>query len=287
MKTASQLKNHIGILALTPLDDRVFVDGGAARRELLDHLVSGFDTAHTKRIAAFDTARSERLRLLSTYGGYDRIWVSALEARMASEAVAIAASRLEALQQIGEALEQRTESFFPRPVLGVEGSVENDLRLLPALQAEEAYAARLGQNRPTDRETGRTQDGPHRADFLVTHYAKRMPAEICSMGEQKSLLLSLILATARARANWQGSTPILLFDEIVGHLDKTRRAALAEEIKALGAQVWMTGTDVENFEDFLAFSQHVEVLPPVEPIISCEAEEALEKQEEEFAETGE
>ena len=276
LKTASQLKNHIAVLALTPLNDRVFVDGSTARRELLDHLVSGFDNAHTKRIAAYDAARSERLKLLSTYGGYDRVWASALEARMASSAVAIAASRLEAIQRITEALANHTESLFPRPFLGLDGTVENDLTRLPALQAEEAYLARLEQSRQSDRESGRTQEGPHRSDFLVTHSTKKMPAEMCSTGEQKSLLLALILATARARAAWQGSAPILLFDEIIAHLDHTHRAALAAEIKDLGAQVWMTGTDVDSFHDFVPFSQHVIIHPPVAPTISREAYGKLE-----------
>jgi len=287
LKTASQLKNHIGILALTPLNDRVFVDGGTSRRELLDHLVSGFDNAHSKRIAAYDTARSERLKLLSTYGGYDRVWASALEARMASSAVAIAASRLEAMEHIRSALESHTDSFFPRPLITVDGTVENDLVRLPALQAEQAYCARLEQSRQTDRETGRTQEGPHRSDFMVVHADKKMPAEICSTGEQKSLLLSLILATARARAAWQGSTPILLFDEIVAHLDVVRRSALAEEITHLGAQVWMTGTDAESFRDFIPFSQHVEVHPPITPVIPREVEAALKAEKEEFEKTDE
>ena len=277
LKTASQLKNHIGILALTPLNDRVFVDGSTARRDLLDHLVAGFDNAHSKRISAYDTARSERLKLLSTYGGYDRVWATALEARMAGSAVAIAAARLEVIQRITDALESHIESPFPRPLLGVDGTVENDLTSLPALQAEEAYCARLEQSRQADRESGRTQEGPHRSDFLVIHSTKKMPAEMCSTGEQKSLLLSLILATARARASWQGSAPILLFDEIIAHLDEVRRAALAAEIKSLGAQVWMTGTEVESFRDFLPFSQHIEVSPPVSPVISREAMGRLER----------
>ena len=277
LKTASQLKNHIGILALTPLNDRVFVDGSTSRRELLDHLVSGFDNAHAKRISAYDAARSERLKLLSTYGGYDRVWASALEARMAGAAVAIAASRLEAIRHIAEALSNHTESLFPRPFLGLDGTVENDLARMPALQAEQAYCVRLEQSRQQDKETGRTQEGPHRSDFLVTNGTQKTPAEMCSTGEQKSLLLSLILATARARAAWQGSTPILLFDEIVAHLDEARRAALATEIKHLGAQVWMTGTDVDSFRDFLPFSQHVRVFPQVTANISFEARRKLEQ----------
>lgn len=275
LKTASQLKNHIGILTLTPLNDRVFVDGTTSRRELLDHLVAGFDNAHTKRIAAFDQMRTSRLKLLSTYGGYDRVWASTLEARMAEMAVAIAAARLEAVQRISDALATHTDSPFPRPDLGLYGKVEHDLLALTALQAEEAYRNRLEQSRQSDRESNRTEFGTHRSDFLVLHGTKKRPAEMCSTGEQKSLLLSLMLATARARAAWQGSTPILLFDEIVAHLDEHRRAALAMEIRDIGAQVWMTGADVESFKDFLPFSQHLEIFPGVSPSIPREIEEKL------------
>lgn len=277
LKTASQLKNHIGILSLTPLNDRVFIDGSTARRELLDHLVAGFDSAHAKRISAYDTARSERLRLLSTYGGYDKTWAYAIEARMAASAIAIAAARMEAIARITQALEQRIDSPFPQPYLALDGSVEKDLQALPALQAEQAYCARLEQSRNSDRESGRTQEGTHRSDFLVTYATKNMPAESCSTGEQKALLLSLILATAQARADWQGATPILLFDEIVAHLDIARRAALAQEIQTLGAQVWMTGTEIESFKEFLPFSQHVEVEPPKEPKYSYEERNRIER----------
>lgn len=276
LKTASQLKNHIGILALTPLNDRVFMDGSTARRELLDHLVSGFDNAHTKRISAYDAARSERLRLLCTYGGYDKVWASALEARMAASAIAIAAARMEALTRITEALGERMDSPFPQPYIALDGSVERDLQELPALQAEQAYCLRLEQSRNSDKESGRTQEGTHRTDFLVLHGIRRVPAETCSTGEQKALLLSLILATAQARAKWHGATPILLFDEIVAHLDEGRRAALAREIEMLGAQVWMTGTEIESFKDFLPFSQHVDVPPPKEPTYSMLEKARLE-----------
>ncbi len=280
LKTASQLKNHIGILSLTPLNDRVFIDGSTARRELLDNLVSGFDNAHAKRISAYDTARSERLRLLTTYGGYDKRWVSGLEARMAASAIAIAAARMEAIARIVEALEQRTDSPFPQPFLSLDGSVELDLLEFPALQAEEAYCARLEQSRAGDKESGRTQEGTHRTDFIVMHGARRVPADACSTGEQKALLLSLILATAQARANWLGATPIVLFDEIVAHLDERRRAQLAAEIQSLGAQVWMTGTEVESFKEFLPFSQHMAVPAPKEPNYSMAERARLERNRE-------
>lgn len=278
LKTAGRLKEHIAILSLTPLQDRVFVDGAGARREFLDHLTTGFDAEHARRLSRFDDARAERLKLLLKIGGYDAVWVAGIEARMAEEAVAIAAARLEAVERIRARLEQVAPGPFPVPALAVDGSVESDLRAGPALQAEEAYRARLVQARDTDREAGRTLEGPHRSDFLVMHQEKRMPAEFCSTGEQKALLLSLVLATAEARKHWQGFCPILLLDEVVAHLDATRRKALAERIHALGAQVWMTGTEIENFSDFLAFSQHVEVAPPPTPLEIKEEEDEEESQ---------
>lgn len=273
LKTAGRLKDHIAILSLTPLQDRVFVDGAGSRREFLDHLTTGFDAEHARRLSRFDDARGERLKLLLKIGGYDAVWVAAVEARMAEEAVAIAAARLETIERIHTQLAHIAPGPFPAPALAVEGGVETDLRTGPALQAEEAYRERLLHGREADRESGRTLEGPHRSDFLVMHPGKRMPAEFCSTGEQKALLLSLLLATAEARRQWQGFCPIILLDEVVAHLDTTRRKALAERIYALGAQVWMTGTEIENFSDFLAFSQHVEVALPPTPLEVDEEEE--------------
>lgn len=277
LRTASQLKTHISVLYVTPLEDRVFVDGTTSRREFLDNLVACFDPLHTKRMNEYNLARSERLKLLQSYSGYDRNWVSAIEARMAESGVAIAAARMETISRIASAIEFRKKAAFPAPAIKVDGSVETDLETMPALQAEQVFRARLEQLRQEDRDSGRTNDGPHRSDFLVVHVGKKMPAEYCSTGEQKALLLSLMLATARAKSRWQGAVPLLLLDEVVAHLDEYRRAELAEEIKTLGVQAWMTGTDAALFKDFMEFAQFIQLKPLPEKELSPEQKADLEE----------
>lgn len=285
LKTSGQLKNHICILSLTPLEDRVFVDGATSRREFLDRLVTCFDPLHPKRLNDYNTARSERLRLLQSYGGFDAAWVGALEVRIAEGAVAIAAARLETVSRIASAIQLRKDAPFPAPMIKAYGTVETDLEIMPALQAEQVFAARLKNMRLEDRDSGRTNEGPHRSDFLVVHAQKKQPAEFCSTGEQKALLLSLILATARAKARFQGAVPIVLLDEVVAHLDEARRAALAEEIKALGVQAWMTGTDESLFRDFADFAQFITLSAPVSPILPPEVEAKLGENAEETEES--
>lgn len=276
LRTASQLKNHVGILHITPLEDRVFVDGITSRRDFMDGLVNCFDPLHNKRMNEYNAARSERLKLLQSYGGYDRTWVAAIEARMAESAIAIAAARIETINRIASAIEIRKKAAFPAPAIKVDGTVETDLEIMPALQAEQVFRARLEQSRQEDRDTGRTNDGPHRSDFLVVHVGKKMPAEYCSTGEQKALLLSLMLATARAKSRWQGAVPLLLLDEVVAHLDESRRAELAEEIKNLGVQAWMTGTDAALFKDFLDFAQFIQLKPLPEKELTYDQKADLE-----------
>lgn len=226
---------------LTPQMDRLFVDGASARRRFVDRLIFGFDPGHATRATAYEKAMRERLRLLKD-GRSDDAWLTALEAQMAEHGVAIAAARRAWSQRISGALGQ-TVGAFPAAEIALEGLAEELLAKRPAVEVEEELARRWRDGRALDRHAGRTADGPHRTDLRVRHVARDMAAEQCSTGEQKALLISLILADARMQQAERGVVPVLLLDEVAAHLDAERRAALFDEIVTLGGQAWLTGTD--------------------------------------------
>ncbi|MEX2008950.1 MAG: DNA replication/repair protein RecF, partial [Dongiaceae bacterium] len=237
----------VGVLWLTPDMDRLFLDGPAERRRFLDRLVYGFDPDHAARVAAYDHALRERARLLrDARGAGEAGWLAVLEEQMAARGVAIAAARRELVARLEIAIAAAV-GRFPRPGLGVDGAVEQWLDAMPALAAEEALRDRLAAARRHDAETGGAAWGPHRSDFAVTHLGRGLPAAECSTGEQKALLISVVLAQARLQAAVRGAPPVLLLDEVAAHLDAVRRAALFDEILALGAQAWLTGTDEALF----------------------------------------
>jgi DNA replication and repair protein RecF len=231
---------HMALSWLTPAMDRLFADGPGARRRFVDRLVLGFDPDHARRVAAYDQAMRERARLLEA-GGADPIWLGALEATMAAEGVAVAAARKALVARLAAAAP--TDGPFPAPGLAMTGELAGWLETMPALAAEERLAASLAAARRRDAEAGRAGAGPHRDDLAVTWPAKGQPARLCSTGEQKALLVAIVLAHARAVAAERGRAPLLLLDEIAAHLDAQRRQALFREIAGIGCQAWMTGTD--------------------------------------------
>ena len=243
--TSGELRQLVGVQWLTPRMDRLFVEGKSERRRFLDRLVFASDGQHGRRVSAFESAMRERNQLLRTHRR-DDAWLTALEARMAEDGVAIGAARLAAVARLNAALAQGIGPF-PRADLAVAGEVEQRLEEMPAVDAETAYAAALKQNRPRDEAAGRALEGPHRSDLLVTYAANGLPAAQCSTGEQKALLIAIILANARLEAVEQGQAPLLLMDEVTAHLDENRRGALFDEICALDGQTWFTGTDRELF----------------------------------------
>ncbi len=240
---------------LTPQMDRLFDDGPSGRRRFLDRLVYGFDPAHSGRIAAYETALRERSRLLRD-GTRDPAWLTALEATMAEKAVAIAAARRETVARLASALAE-AEGAFPRADLGLAGDAEAWLDDLAAVEVEERLAARLSADRGQDAETGGAKVGAHRTDLAVAHGSNGMPASLCSSGEQKALLISVVLAHARLVRLAVGCGPLLLLDEVTAHLDAARRAALFERLLELGLQAWVTGSDPEAFEGLLPHAQRV------------------------------
>ena len=255
-------------LWLTAAMDRLFTDSAGGRRRFIDRfaqtLVSGLST----QLNQYERAMRERNKLLQTPGTQfsGNGWLDGLEENMASLGTAIAAARLDALDALAEGLAAMPETVFPRAEVALEGTLESVLRARPAIEVEDDWRARLQAERARDAAAGRSLEGPHRTDLHVTHAAKKMAAAKCSTGEQKGLLVGLIMAQARSVTARTGDAPILLLDEVAAHLDATRRQALFEILQDLGGQSWITGTDATAFADFTHATSHLhiaagEVLP--------------------------
>jgi DNA replication and repair protein RecF len=211
-------------------------------------MVALFDTEHGARINRYEKLMRERNLLLAD-GPLDRAWASSLETQMAEEAIAIAAARLQSVTNLGTYLTpERLSGPFPWSQLSIAGEIEDMVAKLPALQAEDRYKQQLHDGRMADKGAGRTLVGPHRSDLVVRHGPKDIAAEEGSTGEQKALLIGLILAQTEAIRAVTGSAPVLLLDEIAAHLDKTRRSALFSHLDDLKVQAWMTGTEPELFD---------------------------------------
>ena len=239
---SADLAELIPMLWLTPAMDRLFLEGASERRRFLDRLVFALDPSHAKRAARYERAMHERLRLLRE-GLRDPVWLDGLEDSMATDGAALTAARALVIENLNAELETRgLEGAFPCAHLtlhegpGVAG--DDPARLRTA----------LSDCRTRDAESGRTNAGPHLADLEVRHTVKRSDARDCSTGEQKALLISIVLANAwLQKKRHDGIAPLLLLDEIAAHLDAHRRAALFEEILALQCQAWLTGTDRSLF----------------------------------------
>jgi DNA replication and repair protein RecF len=246
------LADYLEIVWVTPAMDGLFTGPGSERRRFLDRLILCFDHGYRTIAGRFERAMTSRNRLLAD-GVRDDSQLSGFERVMAETGVAVAAARLEAVAAMGQIVNKRRErdpnSAFPWSAFRLEGSIEDSLQQRSAVEAEDLYAQTLRQTRERDRAASRTLDGPHRSDLIVEHGPKELAARHCSTGEQKALLLGLVLAHAELLTERQeGAAPILLLDEITAHLDAERRAALFDEILHLGAQAWMTGTDKNAFD---------------------------------------
>ena len=240
-QSSADLGDIVQLIWLTPAMDRLFIESAGGRRRFLDRLVLGFDAGHARAATRYETAMRERARLLK-YGPRDPAWLEGLENEMADAGIVIAQARAATVENLSRALAERGEAgAFPAASL----ALTDELHLSTADQLRGMFAA----SRIRDAEAGRTLVGPHVTDLQVRHTGKRAEARDCSTGEQKALLISIILADAHelARAR-EGLAPILLLDEIAAHLDVMRRTALFEEVHALAAQAWMTGTDLSLFD---------------------------------------
>ena len=248
-KSQMALADYLACLWLTPQMDRIFLDSAGGRRRFLDKLIFTFDSAHAGRVTRYENAMSGRSKILKEEK-FDTAWVKSLEVQMAETGVAIAAARLDFVQRLQKACDlagRAEETWFPKARLAIHGTVEELLQKRPAVEVEELFAHQLEQSRARDHETGGAATGPHKSDLLVRYAAKDMQADQCSTGEQKSLLIGIVLAHARLMQRDRGAPPILLLDEVAAHLDEQRRAALFDLLIELGGQIWMTGTDESLF----------------------------------------
>nr|WP_299502901.1 DNA replication/repair protein RecF [uncultured Rhizobium sp.] len=256
VKSVDELTDHLRVLWLTPAMDGLFTGPSADRRRFLDRLVLSLDPAHGRRASDFERAMRSRNRLLSD-GRFDPAWLSGIEQQMAALGVAMAAARREMLGLLAGLIEgDRQTSRFPSAHLALSGFMDDEADR-PAYELEDRYIQMLASSRHRDAAAGRTLDGPHRVDLQIRHIEKDMNAERCSTGEQKALLIGLVLAHARLVGTMTGFAPVLLLDEIAAHLDEGRRAALFDRIDALGGQAFMTGTDRSMFS---ALGERAEVI---------------------------
>lgn len=246
VRNQTALAERLGVLWLTPEMDRLLQEGAASRRRFLDRLVFGIDPAHAGRVSAYEQAMRERARILRDCPGETR-WLEALEGQMAERGIAIAAARADLVAHLTRAMTAQTGPF-PQARLALEGGVEAWLTTMPALAAEDRLRDALASRRRQDTESGTTSLGPHRSDLLLHHGPKDQPAAQCSTGEQKALLIALVLANARLQARLKGRPPLMLLDEVAAHLDRDRRAALCAALAELGGQSWLTGTDPDLFQ---------------------------------------
>ena len=246
-----RLAEHLRPLWLTPAQDRLFLEGAAERRRFFDRLVFAAEPIHAAHAGAYDRALRERSRLLAEEGA-DPAWLTALEGRMAEAGARMAEARGATLQALQIEIDGRGERPFPQADLGLAGEYEKLAMSGAGLAEIEArLAADLTASRPRDAAAGRALTGPHRTDLAIIHRQRGRPASECSTGEQKALILNLVLAQAArlSRAKSQPN-PILLLDEVAAHHDQLRRAALTDEIEALGLQAFLTGTDEALFDHF-------------------------------------
>jgi DNA replication and repair protein RecF len=246
--SAAAFADHLRAIWLTPAMDSLFVGAPSERRRFLDRLALAVDADHGTRVNALERALRSRNRLL-TEPRPDSHWLDAVEHETAELAVAVASSRVETVSRLQRVLDDRRDSDFPPAELTLEGWIERLLPTHSALDVEERYRAVLRENRARDAAAGRTLDGPHVTDLAVVYARKAMAASAASTGEQKALLIGLVLAHARLIDEMTGATPVLLLDEIVAHLDPARRGALHGELAELGAQAWMTGADPAQFAE--------------------------------------
>lgn len=256
-KNQASLGEALGIVWLTPTMDRLFVEGPGERRRFLDRLVLGFDPAHAGRVTRYEQAMRERARLLRD-GPSDPSWLAALEGVMAKEGIAVAAARREFVHRLDRACAE-AEGPFPRARLHLAGAVEDWLAEMPALAAEEKLAAALAASRRHDALAGGASVGPHRSDLAVLLAEKGVAAERASTGEQKALLLSLLLADTQLLRQVRGEPPLLLLDEVAAHLDAARREALFEALIRLDSQTWLTGTEAAVFAPLRSTAQFLAV----------------------------
>ena len=244
----SFFSSHVQFISLTPVMDRLFIGSSSDRRKFLDRLVISIDPHHRINLGKYEKAMAQRNSLLFSSNNNDK-WIDSIEMQMSEYGVAIASARVVAIKILNEEIISRKQhSVFPPAIISINGKCESALNEISATDLEKVFISELFESRNSDRRVGRTTNGPHRTDFTLFHGTTGIEAENCSTGEQKNLLISIVLAEARiSKKKNNGIAPIMLLDEIGAHLDSKRLNNLYEEIIALNAQVWFTGIEAELF----------------------------------------
>lgn len=258
--SARAFADHLRLVWLTPAMDSLFNGSPGDRRRFLDRLVLAVDAEHGGRVSALERALRQRNRVLEE-PSYDTSWLDAIEREVAELAVAIAAARQDTVMRLAALLRQRRDSAFPFSEIALTGEIESLCAEHAALDVEDRYLAMLKASRRQDAAAGRTLVGPQSSDLLVTHGPKNVEARLCSTGEQKALLVGLVLAHARLVADISGLAPVILLDEVAAHFDPIRRDALFADLAELPGQVWMTGADIGAFAPLRGHAQILRVVP--------------------------
>jgi DNA replication and repair protein RecF len=258
--SATAFADHLRVVWLIPAMDGLFLGPASDRRRFLDRLVLAVDTAHGGRVSALERALRTRNRLLENPTP-DARWLDAAEREAAEIAVAVAAARAETVRRLAAALAARreTQSGFPTAAIALDGWIEEMVLTHPAVEVEDRYRAALKAGRARDAAAGRTLEGPHLTDLAVRYREKGIAAESASTGEQKALLIGLVIAHAALVGDMTGAAPLILLDEVVAHLDPDRRAALFDALEQLGSQVWMTGADPAAFATIVSRADVIDV----------------------------
>ncbi|WP_270937782.1 DNA replication/repair protein RecF [Falsiroseomonas oryzae] len=261
LKSGAELADRAAAVWLTPQMDRLFQEGASGRRRFLDRLVWALEPGHAREVAAHETAMSGRNRLLGE-GRRDARWLAALEDAMARHAVAAAAARRALVIRLNALLEAGTATgAFPAARLALLDPIAAALDATPAVAVEDRVREDLAANRARDAAAGGAAVGAHRADLALIHLPKDLPAELCSTGEQKALLVSVVLAHATLIGAARGFAPLLLLDEVAAHLDQARREALYTALAGLPAQVFLTGTEADIFAPLQGLAEGFGVTP--------------------------
>ena len=260
--SAAAFADHLRVIWLVPAMDGLFSGPGSERRRFIDRLVLAVDAEHGSRVNALERALRSRNRLLESPNP-DPHWLDATEHETAELAVAVAAARADTVRRLAAALaaSRAPDAAFPSAEIALEGWMETLVLSHPSVEIEDRYRAVLRENRARDAAAGRTLDGPHLTDLAVVYEPKGIPARDASTGEQKALLIGLVLAHAGLVAEMTGTAPVILLDEVVAHLDPGRRTALFAALERLGAQIWMTGADPAAFAEIAPRAELIEVAP--------------------------
>ena len=253
MKSQISLNDYLSVSWLTPQMDRLFVEGGSQKRRFIDRLVFAFDALHSKRVNRYNHALRERKKLLQSWT-QDTSWLNAIENSLAEMGVAIAVTRQDLIKRLSPII-GKNMGLFPSAIISMEGEVENWLEEDSALEVEQRFREELKKSRANGTSESNQIPGPHRSEFNCLHSSNKMEASLCSTGEQKALLVSIMLSHAILRKKECGSAPILLLDEISAHLDERRRSSLFELLQNLESQIWMTGTESGAFSDILKIAE--------------------------------